>query len=80
VGMVANSLEEYAAAEEGDLKGLDVDVGMVVAPGVGPDAVGDDGSEETVKVAEEEDCAVLVSHCCSWNLVAHTECYRRATQ
>jgi hypothetical protein len=51
VTVVANVSEENPAAQQGDLKSLDVDVGMVGPPRVCPDTVGDDGCKQAVKVA-----------------------------
>lgn len=80
MSVVSNALEEDATAEKGDLEGLDVDVGMVVAPCVGANAIRDNCSEQTVKVAEEEDCAFPVSTCDAQGVNALTEYYRRAVR
>ena len=55
VAVVANVLEEDAAAEGRDLQAGDVDVGVEVAPGVGANGVGDEGGQQAVEVEEEED-------------------------
>jgi hypothetical protein len=61
VAVIAYVLEEDAASKQRDLEGLYIDVGMVRAPSVGPDAVGDQRREEAVEVEEEEDGPALVS-------------------
>jgi len=55
VAVVAEILEEDAAAQQGYLQRGDVDVGVEGAPGVCADAVGEEGREEAVEVEEEED-------------------------
>jgi hypothetical protein len=55
VAVVAQVLEEDAAAEQRDLQRGDVDVGLVGAPCVCAYAVGQEGREEAVEVEEEED-------------------------
>lgn len=57
--MVSYVLEKYATAEKRDLEGLDVDVRVVLVPGVCPDAIGDKRSKETIEVEEEEDGPAL---------------------
>jgi hypothetical protein len=56
VSVVSDILEEDTPAEERDLQGLDVNVGVVVPPCVPADAIRDDCAEKAVEVAEEEDC------------------------
>jgi len=53
--MIAQVLEENAAAEQGDLQRRDVDVGVEGAPGICADAVRHEGCEQAVEVEEEED-------------------------
>lgn len=55
VGVVANVLEEDAAAEGRDLEGGDVYVRVEGSPSVCTYAVGYDGCEQAVEVEEEED-------------------------
>jgi hypothetical protein len=55
VAVVAQVLEEDAAAEQRDLQRGDVDVGLVGAPRVCAYAVGQEGREEAIEVEEEED-------------------------
>lgn len=55
MAVVADVLEEQAASEERDLQGLDVDVGVVGAPGVGANAIRYERRKQAVEVEEEED-------------------------
>ena len=55
VTMIAYVLEEEAAAEQRNLKGGDVDVGVKGAPCVCAYGIGDEGCEQAVEVEEEED-------------------------
>lgn len=61
VAVVPDVLKEDAAAEQGDLESLDVDVGAIGAPCVGSDGVGDQRRKESIKVEEEEDGPARVS-------------------
>lgn len=63
MAVVANVLEEDATAEERDLQGLDVDVGAVCAPCVGPDGVRHKRREQAIEVEEEKNSPARVSWC-----------------
>ena len=86
VCVVSYAFEEDAATEQRNLERLDIDVGMIVAPGVPAYAIGDERRKQTIKVAQEEDCTAIVRGY-DWSYVAvcthrtpHTSSSTRRTQ
>ena len=55
LSMIAEALEEYAAAKQRYLQRLDVDIYAVLPPGVGAQDVGHDGAKEAIEVGKEEE-------------------------
>ena len=54
-GLVAEVFEENTACEERELNCLNVDIGLVPVPCVGPYEVGDAEAKDTIEEEEEED-------------------------
>ena len=82
VCVVSYLSEKQPATEQGDLEGLDIDVGMKAPPGVCSYTVRHKRGKQPVKVAEEKDGPALVSSAVHKGRVrvALTICHKRAAQ
>lgn len=54
ISMIADTLEEYSASQQGNLQCLDIEVDVEFVPCVESDGVGEDRRKQPIKVEEEE--------------------------
>lgn len=59
MSLVSQAFKEQSSTQQGQLKGSDVNIGLVLAPCIEADGIGDQCREDSIEVEEEENGPVM---------------------